>query len=106
MRERTSIETQRNLNYSNNRVKKTARSTCHSTVETESGFSPPATMVPTHLQVCSEAPCILFFVFTCWVDPDEAVVTQNHRGTAWQVMEVSLLPFHQGGGNPDQNTLT
>lgn len=31
-----------------------------------------------HLQVCDEAPCIVFFVLRGWVDPDEAVVAQDH----------------------------
>lgn len=59
-----------------------------------------------HLQVCSEAPRILFFVARRRVDPDEAVGAQNHGRTTRQVMEVSLLPLHQGGGHLDQNPLT
>lgn len=58
------------------------------------------------LQVCDETPCIVFFVLGGWVDPDEAIVAQDHWGTARQVMEVGLLPFHQGGGDLNQNALT
>jgi hypothetical protein len=68
--------------------------------------SPRTATRVTHFQVGDEAPGILVFVLWCRVDPDEAVVTQNHRGTTWQVMEVSLLPFYQGGRNLDQNPLT
>lgn len=53
--------------------------TCHrSTALTKCRSIPTVTMAFTHLQVCNEAPCILFFVLRCWVDPDEAVVAQNH----------------------------
>lgn len=59
----------------------------------------------THLQVGSEAPRALFFVLRRWVDPDEAIVPQNHGGPTGQVMEVSLLPLDQGWRNLDQHPL-
>lgn len=39
------------------------------------------------------------------MDPDEAVVAEDHRRTTGQVVEVSLLAFHKGGRDLNEHAL-
>lgn len=59
----------------------------------------------THLQVGSVASSLVILLLWGWVDPDEAIVAEDHGGTTGQVMEMSLLAFHKGGRDLNQHTL-
>lgn len=58
-----------------------------------------------HLQIGDKAPCLFILLLGRWIDPDEAVVAKDHRGAAGQIMEVSLLAFHEGGRDLNEHTL-
>ena len=58
-----------------------------------------------NLQAGVVAPGLLRLLSWRGVQPHEAVVPQDERGSAGEVVEVSLLPLDQGGRQLHQHTL-
>lgn len=60
----------------------------------------------THLQAGVEAPCLLLFLFWCWIQPHKAIIPEYDGCTTWQVVEMCFLPLDQRRRELHQHSLS